>query len=163
MDSDLLLKSMNPELYSLLVRVKSIYAICGGDTGMKIDKKQMKQFDYKKAMLINRIVQLENLARDKKKIEGSMGGGSRDIIRMKNTMRYELDGIEQDLAGELRYVRAGQALMVSAAHLLFCFSLLRRADKAVHQGGERQERLECRDRGPLRRADKHRAGVSQGL
>ena len=97
-----MLKSMNPELYGLLVRVKSIYAICGGDGGLKIDKKQMKQFDYKKAMLINRIVQLENLARDKKKIEGSLGGGSRDLIRMKNTMRYELDGIEDELAGTRR-------------------------------------------------------------
>lgn len=153
MDSDLLLKSMNPELYNLLVRVKSIYAICGGDTGVKVDKKQMKQFDYKKAMLINRIVQLENLSRDKKKIEGSMGGASRDIIRMKNTMRTELEGIEADLAGESQQEsktesRSREQIVpngpFTTAFLLPAppFFCLCRAHEAVHQGRQGQERVE---------------------
>jgi hypothetical protein len=36
MDSELLMKSLNPELYQLMVRVKAIHAICGGDTGIKV-------------------------------------------------------------------------------------------------------------------------------
>ena len=52
MDSDLLMKSLNPELYALMVRVKAIHAICGGDTGIKVDKKTMKAFDYKKTMCV---------------------------------------------------------------------------------------------------------------
>jgi len=43
------------------VRVKSIYVMCGGDTGVKVSAKQMKAFDYKKTMLISRLVQLDNV------------------------------------------------------------------------------------------------------
>ena len=97
MDSELLMKSLNPELYALLVRVKSIYAICGGDTGVKVDKKTMKAFDYKKTMLISRLVQLDNLAKDKKKIEGALSAEGRDMIRMRNQMRFELVSVEAEL------------------------------------------------------------------
>ena len=97
MDSELLMKSLNPELYALMVRVKSIYAICGGDSGVKVDKKTMKAFDYKKTMLIARLVQLDNLAKDKKKIEGALSAESRDMIRMRNQMRFELVSVEAEL------------------------------------------------------------------
>jgi len=37
--------------------------------------------------LINRLVQLDNLAKDKRKIEGAMSAESRDMIRMRNQVR----------------------------------------------------------------------------
>lgn len=97
MDSDLMLKSLHPELYALLIRVKSIYVMCGGDNGVNVNAKQMKAFDYKKTMLISRLVQLDNLAKDKKKIESTMSADSRDMIRMKNQMRFELTAVETEL------------------------------------------------------------------
>ena len=56
-------RAVNPELFSLLVRVKAVYMMCGGDSGMVVNKKQMKAFDYKKSILVNRLVQLDNVRR----------------------------------------------------------------------------------------------------
>ena len=42
-------------------------------------------------------MQLDNLAKDKKKIEGAMSAESRDMIRMRNQMRFELSSVEGEL------------------------------------------------------------------
>ena len=47
--------------------------------------------------LINRLVQLDNLAKDKTKIEGVLSSESRDMIRMRNQMRFELSAVEGEL------------------------------------------------------------------
>lgn len=47
--------------------------------------------------LINRLVQLDNLAKDKRKIEGVLSAESRDMIRMRNQMRFELTAVEGEL------------------------------------------------------------------
>lgn len=97
MDSDIAIQALNPELFKLLVRVKAIYMMCGGDSGTTVTKKQMKAFDYKKSILVNRLVQLDNLAKDKSKIAAVMSPDSREMIRMKNQMRFELQAVEEDL------------------------------------------------------------------
>lgn len=54
--------AVNKDLYGLLMRVKAVYAICGGgNDSIKVDKKTMRDFDYKKTMLIQRLFQLEEV------------------------------------------------------------------------------------------------------
>jgi hypothetical protein len=70
--------------------------------------------------LINRLVQLDNLAKDKRKIEGAMSAESRDMIRMRNQVR----------AGGRRARRAATARAASAPppfFLFFLFSFVLRA------------------------------------
>lgn len=43
-----LFPAVNPELYGMIMRCKAVYAMCGGDLGIKVDKKGLKEFDYRR-------------------------------------------------------------------------------------------------------------------
>jgi hypothetical protein len=82
----------------MIMRCKAVYAMCGGDLGIKVDKKGLKEFDYRRSMLIQRMMQLDEMAKAKSSIGERMGGEtSRGVIRMKLQMRSELEAVRAEL------------------------------------------------------------------
>lgn len=53
--------AVNPELFSLYCRVKTIYSIAGGEVDKKPDKKKMNEFDFKKSLVIAKINDLDEV------------------------------------------------------------------------------------------------------
>lgn len=89
--------AVNPELAGLMRRLKTIYAITGGQ--IEGNGKQKDDFNTKKSVLIAQLHNFDKLieARDK----SGLSTDSRDYIRLKNQIAGELGKLEvavKDLA-----------------------------------------------------------------
>lgn len=84
MADEIRLKAVNPELFSLYCRVKTIYALAGGEVERKLDKKKMNEFDFKKSLVIAKISEMDELCTTRD--TSGWAHDSRDYIRLKNTI-----------------------------------------------------------------------------
>jgi chromosome segregation ATPase len=85
---------VSPELAQLLRRVKTIYAICGGEVPQQTAGKK-DDFTAKKSILIAQLHNFDALcdARD----NCGLAKDSRDYIRLKNTVNVELQKLTESL------------------------------------------------------------------
>lgn len=92
MDNLYKIQAVNPELANLLRRVKTIYAICGGDVPA-VGPGKKDDFQAKKSILIGQLHNFDQLvqARD----TCGLPHDSRDFIRLKTTVAVELKKLEE--------------------------------------------------------------------